>query len=201
MELPPFAVTWDYRCPFARNAHEFLVAALKDGAPFDVEFVPFTLTQGHLDDGAVPVWDDPARGADLLALETGVVVRDHFADRFLDVHGALFSARHDEGADLRRRDVVAGVLEACGVSSEKVFAEIGDGWARQEIRRAYERCVGTYEVFGVPTFIAEDRAAFVRLMTSPATDPQDPAALIERLVTMLIGQPELNEFKHTTLSR
>jgi len=38
-------------------------------------------------------------------------------------------------------------------------------------------------------------------MTSPATDPQDPAALIERLVTMLIGQPELNEFKHTTLSR
>jgi len=47
------------------------------------------------------------------------------------------------------------------VSSEKVFAEIGDGWARQEIRRAYERCVGTYEVFGVPTFIAEDRAAFV----------------------------------------
>jgi len=67
MELPPFSVTWDYRCPFARNAHEFLVAALKDGAPFDVEFVPFTLTQGHLDDGAVPVWDDPARGADLLA--------------------------------------------------------------------------------------------------------------------------------------
>jgi len=54
MELPPFSVTWDYRCPFARNAHEFLVAALKDGAPFDVEFVPFTLTQGHLDDGAVP---------------------------------------------------------------------------------------------------------------------------------------------------
>jgi len=43
MELPPFSVTWDYRCPFARNAHEFLVAALKDGAPFDVEFVPFTL--------------------------------------------------------------------------------------------------------------------------------------------------------------
>jgi hypothetical protein len=36
-----FAVTWDYRCPFARNAHEHVLAGLADGADWDVTFVPF----------------------------------------------------------------------------------------------------------------------------------------------------------------
>lgn len=31
------AVTFDYRCPFARNAHEAVVAAERDGA-LDVEW-------------------------------------------------------------------------------------------------------------------------------------------------------------------
>ena len=34
-----FAVTCDYRCPFARNAHEHLVAGLDGGADWDVAFV------------------------------------------------------------------------------------------------------------------------------------------------------------------
>jgi len=45
-----FAVTWDYRCPFARNAHEHLLTALESGADWDVRFVPFSLRS-------------PARGA------------------------------------------------------------------------------------------------------------------------------------------
>jgi len=36
-----FAVTWDYRCPFARNAHEHVLTALDAGADWDVRFVPF----------------------------------------------------------------------------------------------------------------------------------------------------------------
>ena len=37
-----FAVTWDYRCPFARNAHEHIIEALRAGAPWSVRFVPFS---------------------------------------------------------------------------------------------------------------------------------------------------------------
>ena len=33
------AVTFDYRCPFARNGHEAVVNALRDGADFDVRFI------------------------------------------------------------------------------------------------------------------------------------------------------------------
>ena len=49
-----FAVTWDYRCPFARNGHEHLLDGLEAGAPWDVEFVPFFLNQSHVPEGGVP---------------------------------------------------------------------------------------------------------------------------------------------------
>ena len=40
-----FAVTWDYRCPFARNAAEHVLTALEAGADWDVTWVPFSLNQ------------------------------------------------------------------------------------------------------------------------------------------------------------
>src|SRR5262249_33211398 len=37
-----FGLTFDYRCPFARNGHEAAVNALREGADLDVTFVPFS---------------------------------------------------------------------------------------------------------------------------------------------------------------
>ncbi len=54
-----FAVTWDYRCPFARNAHEHVLDALADGADWDVTFLPFSLGQVHVEEGQPDVWDNP----------------------------------------------------------------------------------------------------------------------------------------------
>ena len=93
--MKPFAVTWDYRCPFARNAHEHLVTGLADGADWDVTFLPFSLSQVHAPEGGTPVWDDPGKFKDLIALAAGVVVRDQYPGQFGAVHNALFSARHD----------------------------------------------------------------------------------------------------------
>ena len=53
------AVSFDYRCPFARNAHEHLVTALSGGADWEVDFVPFSLSQVHVEEGQPAVWDDP----------------------------------------------------------------------------------------------------------------------------------------------
>lgn len=99
-----FAVTWDYRCPFARNAHEHLLTGLEDGAPWRVSFVPFSLGQVHVPEGGTPVWEDPAKADDLMAMRAALVVRDRYGDRFPAVHRALFAARHDEGRDLRQRE-------------------------------------------------------------------------------------------------
>jgi protein-disulfide isomerase-like protein with CxxC motif len=196
-----FAVSWDYRCPFARNAHEHLVAALRDGADWDVTFVPFSLNQVHVAEGDPDVWDDPTKADALLAMEVGIVVRDRHADRFLDVHHALFRARHEEGRDIREEDVLREILTEQGVDADQVFTEIQDGWPLEQFRKEHEAAAGDHKVWGVPTFIKDDQSVFVRLMTRPAGDGALATKTIERVVDLVGGFPELNEFKHTSIPR
>jgi hypothetical protein len=196
-----FSVTYDYRCPFARNVHEHIVEAVRGGADWVVEFVPFSLTQSHIEEGETPVWDAPDKGSDLTAIEAGLVVRDRFPERFPDVHIALFTARHDEGRDLRDESVVRDVLKANDVDADVVFEAVAEGWPRQVFRRAHEASVTGHQVFGVPTFISGDASAFVRIMTRPGGDTELARTTIEKVLELLTGHPEINEFKHTSISR
>ena len=91
-----FAVTWDYRCPFARNAHEHLIAGLKAGANWDVTFLPFSLTQAHVEEGQPSGWDEPEKDTGLVALMIGV---------------GMGSASGGDGRGRRRdRVIIAAVL-------------------------------------------------------------------------------------------
>ncbi len=196
-----FAVTWDYRCPFARNAHDRIVEGLRAGADWDVTFVPFSLGQVHVAEGDPDIWDTPERDSGLLALQAGVVVRDRHPDRFLDVHQALFDARHEHGLHLKDEAVVRDALRANHVDADAVFAEIAAGVPLETIRKEHESAASTHDVWGVPTFIAGDHAVFVRLMTPADGDGEQARTSIERIIGLLRGWPELNEFKHTSLSR
>jgi protein-disulfide isomerase-like protein with CxxC motif len=195
-----FAVTWDYRCPFARNAHEHIVAALQAGADWDVTFVPFSLNQAHVEEGTVDVWDDPDKASTLLAPAAAVVVRDRHPEKFLDLHVRLFAARHDEGRDIREHEVVADVLGAAGLDAEAVLAEVDAGGPLDTLRKEHEQAVGDHRVFGVPTFIADGRAVFVRLMNRPRGDAEVARTTVERTLDLLGGWPELNEFKYTSIA-
>jgi 2-hydroxychromene-2-carboxylate isomerase len=146
------------------------------------------------------VWDDPAKAPDLLALAAGVVVRDQYPDRFLDAHVALFAARHDKGLDLRLPEVVAGVLDDVGLPGDKIVAEVATSAPAQEIRRAHEQAVNELDVFGVPTFVVDDRAVFVRLMSRPQGDAALARRTIQGVLDLFETMPDLNEFKHTSLS-
>ena len=146
-----FAVTWDYLCPFARNAHEHLVVALKGGADWDVRFSFFSLAQAHVSEGGAPVWEDPAAHSGVLAGLAGIVVRDREPERFLDAHLALFGARHDQGIDLRERDKLALVLDGVGLDGAGILAEAEKGWAIDRAKAEHEEAVQRWEVFGVPT--------------------------------------------------
>jgi DSBA-like thioredoxin domain len=196
-----FAVTWDYLCPFARNAHEHIVAALKGGADWDIKFRFFSLAQAHIEEGGTPVWGDPAAHSGVLAGLAGVVVRERQPERFLDAHLALFTARHDQGVDLRDSDQVARALDAIGLDGRGIIQEAQSDWAVKQARSEHDEAVQRWEVFGVPTFIADDRAVFVRLMTRPDGDAKLAEKTLERVMDTFDDFPELNEYKFTKIPR
>ena len=198
-----FTVTWDYRCPFARNAHEHILTGLAADADWQVTFAPFSLGQVHVEDGQPDVWEKPEQDTGIFALQVGVVVRDEYPDVFRAVHRALFALRHDEAKQLDDRAAVAGVLTDHDVPSEEVLALIDSGEALSRVRAEHERYVESHSVWGVPTFIAGDQAVFARLMDrSPAgADAAGSIRSVERVVDLLTGWTDLNEFKRTTIPR
>ena len=191
-----FAVSFDYRCPFARNAHESVVAGLRAGRDWDVTFLPFSLDQIHVEEGDPPVWErDPAEwGTGTRALLWGIAVRDAFADRFLDWHLAAFSARHDQGAKIAKEDVLTEIATSAGLDAGAVAAEVATGRPLEVLAETHTDAVKRFEMFGVPTFVVGDQAAFVRFMDrANATD-------VDRVLDLL-EWTDLNEFKHTTIPR
>jgi DSBA-like thioredoxin domain len=196
-----FAVTWDYLCPFARNAHEHIVTALKGGADWDVRFRYFSLAQVHTAEGEPVVWDDPASHPGVMAGLAGIVVRERQPERFLDLHVALFAARHDQGVDLRDRDQLIGVLDEAGLDGKGILAEINKGWPVDQGRAEHDEALERWDVFGVPTFINADKAVFVRFMSRPEGDAKLAESTVERVLDLADGFPELNEYKFTKIPR
>jgi hypothetical protein len=189
-------VTFDYRCPFARNAHEAVVTGLREGRDWDVRFVPFSLDQVHVEEGEPPVWErEPdAWGTGVLALLWGIAVRDSFADRFFDWHVAAFSARHDEGQKIAHESVMREVTAKVGLDADAVGAEVASGGPLEKLAAEHTEAVKRWDVFGVPTFIVDDRAVFLRVMERDHPDD------VDRTLDLL-GWRELNEFKLTRIPR
>jgi hypothetical protein len=194
-----FAINFDYRCPFARNANEHVIAAVRAGAPYDVTFTAFSQSQGAEDSALGSVWSDPAKRPELLAVASGIVVRDRFPDQFFDAHLSLFALRHDDGEDLRRQDVIGRGLERAGVDAALVWKELEEGWPYAIFRAEHERSVAEHRVFGVPTFILDTEAVFVRLMHRPGGDGELARSTVERILDLITDHPEINEYKHTTV--
>lgn len=202
-----FAITWDYRCPFARNGHEHVLAGLAGGADWNVTFVPFSLGQVHVAEGEPPVWDRPDDDSGLWALQAGTAVRDLFPDAFGAVHRALFAARHDHGLQLRDPDVVVGVLaeHLAAADVETVLEAVKSGEALAVVKAEHEAAVAGPGVWGVPTFFSgEDRAVFVRLMDRNPGETDEQRAhgvrTVERILDLL-EWTDLNEFKATRIPR
>ena len=192
-----FAVTWDYRCPFARNAHEALIAGLREGKDWDVRFVPFSLDQVHVEEGETPAWErdlDDGGVTGVRPLLWGIAVRDSFSERFLDFHGAVFHARFDEGQKIVQEDVLRAVAEKVGLDPDAVAAEVASGRPLKTLETEHTEAVDQHAVFGVPTIIEGDQAVFVRLMERGNVGDLEQAL-------DLVGSVRLNEFKRTKIPR
>jgi hypothetical protein len=194
-----FDLSYDYRCPFAKNIHLHVISALRAGADFDVTFVPWTMSQGYRADGAPDVWDDPSRDPEHLALAVSTSIRDFQPEHFLDAHEALYRARHERAIRLVTPEEIKEALAVTPVDLDAVFEDVASRRPHKvlgESFREFER----YEAFGVPTFVVDGDATFVRYMNAPSGDPAASIAIIESLVTLMSDQSALNEFKHTKVA-
>lgn len=198
--MPPLTITFDYLCPFARIASEMAIKALAAGAPFDITFRGFSLSEAHNEEGDTPVWDREAPPSGVLALQWGLAVRDHDPERFHDAHLAIFSARHDHGRDINDPAVLREAVTSAGVDADKVEQLVAEGGPRRALAMDHTWAVETHKVFGVPTFIDGQRAVFVRLMRR-LEDPAEARRTLERLMDLVTGWPDLNEFKASQIPR
>ena len=192
-----FAVTFDYLCPFARNAAVAVVAGVRSGKDWRFRFVPFSLSEVHLEDGEPHVWErDPGDGtaSGVAALAWGIAVRDSFPEHFIDYHLASFAARHDRGLDINSPAVLAGVAESVGLDAEAVARAVDSGEPLDRLAAEHTEAVERWRVFGVPTFIEGDAAVFVRMMG------RGPVEDLERVLDIL-SWTNLNEFKRTVVPR
>jgi 2-hydroxychromene-2-carboxylate isomerase len=192
------AVAFDYRCPFARNGHEAVVNAVREGALPDVtwRYTAFSLDQIHVEEGSPPVWErEPdVWGSGVLALLYGIAVRDAFPDSFLDAHLALFAARHDKALQLGHEDVLRDVVAGVGLDADAVAEEVWSGRPLKALEAEHTEAVDRYGAFGVPTYMEGDEAAFIRFMDRGRVD--DLVRAID-----LLQWSRLNEFKRPRVPR
>ncbi|MCU1362967.1 MAG: protein-disulfide isomerase [Acidimicrobiaceae bacterium] len=191
-----FDLSYDYRCPFAKNIHLHVITALRGGGDFDVTFVPWTMSQGYKADGAPDVWDDPARDREQLSLAVSTSIRDLQPEYFLDAHEALFRSRHERGLRLVTREEITEALSSTAVDLAAVFDDVDSRRPHKVIGQSFREFEG-YDAFGVPTFVVDGDATFVRYMTSPSDDAAASTALLDSLLTLMSTESDLNEFKHT----
>jgi hypothetical protein len=195
-----FGITFDYLCPFAAIANEIVIDALRDGAGHEVAFQSFSLSQVHLDEGEPPVWERAENASGVLALQWGLAVRDSFPERFHDAHVAIFDARHKHGRNLNDPAVVREAVAEAGLDPATVEEVVATGAPLKALMLDHTRGVEQHRVFGVPTWIVGDRAVFTRVMTR-AADGAEARATVDRMLDLITGWPDLNEFKYTRIPR
>lgn len=189
-----FGITFDYLCPFARNANEAVLNGMDEGREWEPRFVAFSLAQAHVEDGDADVWDEPGDKSGVLALQWGIATRDHFPDVFPAVHRALFAARHDRGKDIKDEAVIRSAVADAGADVQAIAALVESGTPLETLADEHRESVAQWQVFGVPTFLVDDHATFVRFMSRG--DVED----LQRALDLLTWT-DLNEFKRTTVPR
>ncbi|MBS1848076.1 MAG: protein-disulfide isomerase [Actinobacteria bacterium] len=193
-----FRLNYDYRCPWTGIVHDTVLDGLDAGADWDVRFEPYSLSQSHVTDGESPIWDRPEDDSGLEALEVSVVVRDRFPEAFRTVHRGLLGLRHHRGLNLDRSNI-SGVLNDAGLSAADVWPGVDDGSALAVVRDEHETQVKDHDVWGVPTFMVGPRAVFVRFLERSDGDGDLAIRRVTRVLSALVDDPNLNEFKHTSL--
>ena len=106
----------------------------------------------------------------------------------------MFAARHEEGKQLQDEDVLKEAVASAGLDADAVAEEAWSGRPLKTLQVEHTECVEQYGVFGVPTFLEDGQAAFVRFMDRGNVED------LERMLEFLTWS-SMNEFKRPRVPR
>ena len=127
------------------------------------------------------VWNDPAYDGDLLSLGgRGLGARP--TERVLPrrARGPLSRPTRPRHPTRHAREI-SNVLAPLGVDMAKVAADVASRRPHDVIAASHKE-FDRFEAFGVPTFVVNDDATFVRYMSEPS---EDAAASVELITSLL----------------
>jgi 2-hydroxychromene-2-carboxylate isomerase len=110
------------------------------------------------------------------------------------LHRELFAARHDHGQDIKDEAVLRAAAERAGADADAVALVVASGKPLATIAAEHTEAVERWDVFGVPTFLIDEVATFIRFMS------RGDLADLDRALELLSWH-EMNEFKRTRLPR
>jgi 2-hydroxychromene-2-carboxylate isomerase len=188
-------VTFDYRCPFAYNGNATLMAGA-ERLGLEPRYLAFSLDQAHVGEDEPAMWErDPSEwGSGIRALLYGIATRDAFPAVFPGVHLSLFAARHDHGRKIDDLAVIHEAVATAGGDPDALAEEVATGRPLKTLEAEHREGVERWGVWGVPTFIEGDDAAFVRLMQRENVEDLDR-------VLALLPNSSINEFKRPRIDR
>jgi len=188
-----FELYFDYLCPYVYRA-SLLLANVAAERPASIRWRYFSLTQVNSREEGWTAWGAPAgeRVRGRLAFKAAEAARRQ--DRFDAFHGALLGARHQHRLDIDDIEVVEQVAEAAGLEVGRFRRDIADPGILEALERDHVHAVGTYGVFGTPTFVFPNGAsAYIRLAEAPGG--AGAVHLFDSLLAIAADEPRVLEIK------
>jgi len=142
------------------------------------------------------LWEQPNshRSRGRPAFQAAIAAKRQGNDAFERFHLALLKARHEEGKDHGRRQVLLAVADQAGLDRERFEQDLADRTLLPLIGEDYVAGRTTLGVFGTPTFVfANGEASYLRLLPPPP--PEETMAVFEEFVRIGRDRPYLLEVK------
>ena len=181
-------VFYDYGCPYVHAAAMWLKDVKCElGDALEIAWRYFPLEQVNSAEGPEwKLWEQPedyvSRGRG--AFHGAAAARNQGDDAFLAFHYGLLNAKHVDGKNHGRRNVVTDVAKTAGLDGPQFERDLDDYSLLAAIGTDYEYGRNEFGVFGTPTLVFPDGASAYLKMLPPS--PSDVAMETWAIVTDLV---------------
>jgi predicted DsbA family dithiol-disulfide isomerase len=134
------------------------------------------------------------RSRGLPAFRAAEAARRQGDDAFAAFHVALLRARHEDGADIAKREALRLTAKTAGLDLDRFERDLDDRALLASVGRDYAKGREQLGVFGTPTFVfANGGAAYLKLKDVPTSD--DALPLFQEFMKTVRDQPIVEEIK------